>query len=181
MHNDIARVLIETSDIQKRVAELGAQITGDYRGRDVVAVGILKGSIIFYADLTRHIDLPLTMDFMSISSYGNSRKSSGVVQIRKDLDHNIMGKHVLLIEDILDSGQTLSFLSEVLATREPASIRICTLLDKPVQRVADIQPDYRGFIIPDEFVVGYGLDHAERYRNLSYIGVLKPKVYEQAN
>ena len=178
MHKDIAKILISEDKIAQKVKELGEQITRDYAGEEFIAICILKGSVVFFADLTRQMDTFMTMDFMSISSYGNSRKSSGVVQIRKDLDHNISDEHVLVVEDIMDSGQTLAYLKELLEARGPKSIKICSLLDKPSRRVANIQPDYCGFVIPDEFVVGYGLDYAERYRNLKYIGVLKPSIYE---
>ena len=177
MKDDMQTVLYSAEDIATKVRELGQKITQDYQDKDTIAVCILKGSIVFFADLMREVDLPIAMDFMSISSYGNSRQSSGVVQIVKDMDNNITGKHVLIIEDIMDSGQTLSFLRELLDAREPLSLRVCCLLDKPSRRVADIQPDYCGFEIPDEFVVGYGLDYAENYRNLPYIGILKPSVY----
>lgn len=178
MRKDMDFVLYEADVIAEKVRELGAEITRDYQGRDMIAVCILKGSLMFYADLLRCVDLPVVADFMAISSYGNSRKSSGVVQIQKDLDNNIEGRDVLIVEDIMDSGQTLAFLCELLQARDPLSLRICCLLDKPSRRVADVQPDYRGFEIPDEFVVGYGLDFAELYRNLPYIGVLKPSIYE---
>lgn len=178
MHQDISKILIGKEAIDNRVKELGAALTKDYEGKELIAVCILKGAVVFYADLLREIQSPLQMDFMSISSYGNSRKSSGIVQIRKDLDIDITDRHVLIIEDIMDSGQTLSYLLEMLATREPASLRVCCLLDKPDRRVANIQPDYCGFVIPDEFVVGYGLDYAEKYRNLDFVGVLKPSVYK---
>lgn len=178
MRKDMDFILYEAEEIAPKVAELGEKITLDYQGRDLIAVCILKGSLMFYADLLREIKLPLVVDFMAISSYGNSRKSSGVVQIVKDMDNNISDKDVLIVEDIMDSGQTLAFLMELLQARDPLSLRVCCLLDKPSRRIAPVQPDYCGFEIPDEFVVGYGLDFAERYRNLPYIGVLKPSVYE---
>lgn len=178
MRKDIDHIMYDEEAIAAKVRELGERISEDYVGKDLVAVCILKGSLMFYADLARQIKIPLICDFMSISSYGNSRKSSGVVQIVKDMDNNIEGKDVLIIEDIMDSGQTLAFLMELLHARDPLSLRVCCLLDKPSRRIADVQPDYCGFEIPDEFVVGYGLDFAERYRNLPYIGVLKPAVYE---
>lgn len=178
MHQDISKILIGKEAIADRVKELGLALTKDYSGKELIAVCILKGAVVFYADLLREIQLPLLMDFMSISSYGNSRKSSGIVQIRKDLDIDITDKHVLIIEDIMDSGQTLSYLLEMLSTREPASLRVCCMLDKPDRRIANIQPDYCGFVIPDEFVVGYGLDYDEKYRNLDFVGVLKPSVYK---
>ena len=179
MHDEIAKVLLSRETIRAKVKELADRITEDYAdSRELVMVCILKGAVVFYADLIRGIDRQIQMDFMSISSYGNSRSSSGVVQIRKDLDINIQGKDVLIVEDIMDSGQTLCHLKELLMSREPASLKICALLDKPERRIADIQPDYCGFEIPDEFVVGYGLDYAEKYRNLEYIGVLKPEMYQ---
>ncbi len=161
----------------ERVEELGRQITQDYQGKDLVLVGILKGAVVFFADLIRHVELPMSMDFMAISSYGNATKSAGVVRILKDLDKDIVGKHIIIVEDIVDSGLTLSFLKENLLSRGAASLRICALLDKPERRKVDIRADYQGFSIPDAFVVGYGLDYAEYYRNLPYIGVLKPEIY----
>lgn len=140
-------------------------------------VGILKGAVVFFSDLIRHVELPMSMDFMAISSYGNATKSAGVVRILKDLDKDIVGKHIIIVEDIVDSGLTLSFLKDNLVSRGAASLRICALLDKPERRKVDIKADYQGFTIPDAFVVGYGLDYAERYRNLPYIGVLKPEIY----
>lgn len=178
MHDDIQRILISKEEISAKVKELADRITKDYEDSDsLVVVCILKGASVFFADLIRKINRQVQIDFMSISSYGNSRSSSGVVQIRKDLDINIFGKDVLIVEDIMDSGQTLAYLTEMLSARDPSSLKICALLDKPERRVADIQPDYCGFEIPDEFVVGYGLDYAEKYRNLEYIGVLKPELY----
>ena len=178
MHDDISKVLVSKEVLRTKVKELGERITADYEdAQELVVVCILKGAVVFFADLIRNINRHVQLDFMSISSYGNSRSSSGVVQIRKDLEINISGKDVLIIEDIMDSGQTLAYLKEMLQARDPRSLRICALLDKPSRRVADIQPDYFGFVIPDEFVVGYGLDYAEKYRNLDYIGVLKPEVY----
>lgn len=178
MRKDIEYIMHDADTIAAKVREMGEQISRDYLGKELIAVCILKGSMMFYADLLREIKIPLMADFMSISSYGNSRKSSGVVQIVKDLDNNIENKDVLIIEDIMDSGQTLAFLMELLQARDPISLKVCCLLDKPSRRVAEVQPDYCGFEIPDEFVVGYGLDFAEYYRNLPYIGVLKPSVYE---
>jgi hypoxanthine phosphoribosyltransferase len=177
MHKDLAYVLLEEEVIRKRVEELGRQITQDYQGKDLVLVGILKGAVVFFADLIRHVELPMSMDFMAISSYGNATKSAGVVRILKDLDKDIVGKHIIIVEDIVDSGLTLSFLKENLLSRGAASLRICALLDKPERRKVDIRADYQGFSIPDAFVVGYGLDYAEYYRNLPYIGVLKPEIY----
>ncbi len=177
MHNEIERTLLSEEEIEAKVRELGERISRDYQGKEVIAVCILKGAVVFFADLMRQIDLPLALDFMSISSYGNSRQSSGVVQIVKDMDNNITGKHVLIVEDIMDSGQTLFYLKELLMARDPLSFKVCCLLDKPSRRVAAIEPDYCGFQIPDEFVVGYGLDFAERHRNLPYVGILKPETY----
>lgn len=177
MHKDLAYVLLEEEAIQKRVEEMGRQITRDYEGKELVLVGILKGAVVFFSDLIRHVELPMSMDFMAISSYGNATKSAGVVRILKDLDKDIVGKHIIIVEDIVDSGLTLSFLKDNLVSRGAASLRICALLDKPERRKVDIKADYQGFTIPDAFVVGYGLDYAERYRNLPYIGVLKPEIY----
>ncbi len=174
---DILKVLHTEKELRDRVAALGAEITRDYRGKAPVLVSVLRGSYIFMADLTRSIDLPCTVDFMSVSSYGKGTASSGQVKILKDLSESIEGKDLIIVEDILDSGNTLYYLRDVLTTRKPASISICTLLDKPERRVKDIRADYVGFDIPDAFVVGYGLDYAEKYRNLPYIGILKPEVY----
>ena len=178
MKNDIERVLFTEAELKARVAELGAQITADYQGKKPIVISILRGSYIFMADLTRSIDLPITVDFMAVSSYGAGTSSSGQVRIVKDLSENIEGRDVLVVEDILDSGNTLSYLLEILKARHVASVRLCTLLDKPSRRVKDVHPDYVGYTVPDYFVVGYGLDYAEYYRNLPYIGVLKPEVYE---
>ncbi|MGE5481919.1 MAG: hypoxanthine phosphoribosyltransferase [Bacteroidota bacterium] len=179
MHEDVAEVLISASAIQGKVAELGQWITRDYQGKDLGLICILKGALIFMADLIRQIELPVTVDFMAISSYGAGTKSSGVVRILKDLDHPIEGQHILIVEDIVDSGLTLRYLIENLRSRRPASLRVCTLLDKPARRTVECNIDYNGFQIPDRFVVGYGLDYNERYRNLPYIGVLKPEVYQR--
>ena len=177
MHQDVERVLLSQQALSDRVGELGEQITRDYAGRQVAVASVLRGSYIFMAALTRAIQLPITVDFMAVSSYGSGTVSSGQVEIKKDLSDPIEGKDLLLVEDILDSGNTLYYLVDVLRARKPASIRICTLLDKPERRAKPIQADYVGFQIPDAFVVGYGLDYDERYRNLPYIGVLKPEVY----
>ncbi len=174
---DILKVLFTQKEIEARVAQMGAQITRDYQGKNLVLVGILRGAYIFMADLTRHIDLPCQVDFMSASSYGKGTTSSGQVRIIKDLSEPVDGKDLLLVEDILDSGNTLYYLRDMLSARKPASISICTLLDKPERRKKDIKADYYGFQIPDAFVVGYGLDYAEGYRNLPYIGIVKPEVY----
>ena len=178
MDRDIAKVLYTEQQLKQRVAELGAEISRDYADKDnVIVVGILRGSYIFMADLTRYITLPCQVDFMALSSYGKGTSSSGQIQIKKDLSETIDGAHVIIVEDILDSGNTLAYLSKILEFRNAASIKICTLLDKPSRRVKAVSADYCGFVVPDEFVVGYGLDYAERYRNLPYIGVLKPEIY----
>lgn len=178
MEQDILKTLIGEEELQQKVKELGIQITKDYQGKKLLLVSILKGSVIFMADLMRAIDTYCRIDFMSVSSYGSGVKTSGVVKIVKDLDIDIQGYDLLIVEDILDSGKTLSYIKKILIERNPKSIRICTLLDKPERRqVEDIKADYMGFEIPDEFVVGYGLDYAETYRNLPYIGALKAEIY----
>ena len=177
MHNDIDQVLFTERRLKNRVKKLGEMITKDYAGKDLVIISVLRGSYIFMADLTRSIDLPCIIDFMVVSSYGSGTTSSGQVRILKDLAENVEGKDVLVVEDILDTGNTLSYLMEILKARNVASIRLCTLLDKPDRRKKPIYADYVGFTVPDLFVVGYGLDYAEKYRNLPYIGVLKPEVY----
>ena len=179
MKKDFAKVLITKEEIAAKVKEVAARITEDYKGESVLFVCILKGSVHFYSDLTREIDLPLTMDFMSISSYGAGTTSSGEVKMLKDLDKTINGKHVIIVEDIIDSGNTLSYLKRLLSSRQPASIKICTLLDKPSRRKVDLTPDYCCFTIPDEFVVGYGLDYDELYRNEKEIYVIAPAVYSE--
>ena len=179
MINDVERVLLSEEVIKEKVKEIGAQITKDYMGEKLLIITILKGSVIFAADLLREIKIPVEIDFMCLSSYGSSSKSSGVVKIVKDLNEPIEGKNVLIIEDILDSGNTLSHLVKLLGTRNPKSIKIATLLDKPDRRVAEVEVAYKGFSIPDEFVIGYGLDYAEKYRNLPYVGILKREVYEK--
>ena len=175
--NDIQEVLFSEEQLKARVAEIARQIEADYAGKEIMLISVLRGSFIFMADLCRAIQLPCTLDFMSVSSYGKGTTSSGQVQITKDLSEDITGRHVIVVEDILDSGNTLSYLLKILENRHPASIRLCTLLDKPERRVKPVEVHYTGFSIPDAFVVGYGLDYAERYRNLPYIGVLKPAVY----
>lgn len=177
MHPDLQEILLTEQQIARKVQELGERISEDYRGNDILMVGVLKGAVIFMADLVRRITVPVSIDFMAVSSYGKASESSGVVQILKDLDRNIAGRHVILVEDIVDTGLTLKYMMENLSTRKPASLKICTLLDKPSRRKADVTTDYNGFVIPDKFVVGYGLDCAEKYRNLRDIGVLKPEVY----
>lgn len=179
MQNDIREVLLSEEQIQNRVKELGAQISADYAGKEPLLVSVLRGSIMFMADLTRQIQPFCEIDFMAVSSYGAGTTSSGQVKIIKDLTEPIEGRDIIVVEDILDSGITLSYLLEVLQARKPASIRLCTLLDKPSRRIRPIVADYVGFEVPDAFVVGYGLDYDERYRNLPYIGVLKPEVYEK--
>ncbi len=179
MLSDIEKVLIDEETLKAKVSELGAQISKDYEGKNLLVVGILKGSVIFMADLLREITIPCEIDFMSVSSYGNGVKSSGVVKIVKDLDINLEGKDILIVEDILDSGKTLHHLRELLSSRNPKSFKICTLLDKPERREADISADYSGFSVPNEFVVGYGLDFNEEYRNIPFVGVLKPEVYSE--
>ena len=175
--NDIQEVLFSEEQLKNRVQEIARQITADYAGKEIMLISVLRGSFVFMADLCRAIDLPCTLDFMAVSSYGKGTKSSGQVQITKDLSEDISDRHIIVVEDILDSGNTLSYLLKILENRHPASIRLCTLLDKPDRRVKPVEVHYSGFTIPDAFVVGYGLDYAEKYRNLPYIGILKPRVY----
>ena len=175
---ETVRVLVEEEEVDKRIRDLGEQISKDYEGKEVHLICVLKGGVFFMCELAKRITVPVSMDFMSVSSYGDGTASSGVVKIAKDLDETLEGKDVLIVEDIIDSGRTLSYLIEILKKRGPKSLRLCTLLDKPERRVKDVKVDYVGFNIPDEFVVGYGLDYAQLYRNLPYIGVLKPVVYE---
>jgi hypoxanthine phosphoribosyltransferase len=170
----VSKVLIEEDAVAARVAELGAEISGDYGGKDLLLVGVLKGAVFFMADLMRHLTIPCEVDFMAISSYGASTDSSGVVRILKDLDINIEGRHVLVVEDIIDSGLTLSYLIRNLESRNPSTLEICALLTKPERREIDVHVRYTGFEIPNEFVIGYGLDFGERYRNLPYVAVLDP-------
>jgi hypoxanthine phosphoribosyltransferase len=176
----VQEILIDEPTLQGRIAELGAEITQDYRGRDPILVGVLKGAIFFMADLMRQLDLPCEVDFMAISSYGAGVDSSGVVRILKDLDVSIEGRNVLIVEDIVDSGLTLSYLLRNLEARRPASLETCALLTKPARRVNEVECRYVGFEIPNRFVIGYGLDFAERYRNLPYIGVLRDELVAQA-
>jgi hypoxanthine phosphoribosyltransferase len=176
MLNDIENVLISKDEIESRVAEMGRRITADFRDKDPIFVGVLKGCFIFMADLMRHVDIKCTMDFMAVSSYSGT-SSTGAVKITKDLSEDIEGRHVIIVEDILDSGVTLSYLKQYLMVRRPASITIATLMDKPARRKAVVYADYSCFEVPDAFVVGYGLDYNEHYRNLPYIGVLRPEVY----
>ncbi|CAJ1317235.1 hypoxanthine phosphoribosyltransferase [Paenibacillus nuruki] len=177
MRNDIEEVLISEEEIQQKILELGAKLSDDYKGRNPLVICVLKGAFVFMADLVKRIDVPLEIDFMAVSSYGASTKSSGVVKIIKDLDVSVEGRDVLIVEDIIDSGLTLSYLMEVLRGRSASSVRVVTLFDKPAGRTVDLEADYAGFVIPDAFIVGYGLDYAEKYRNLPYIGILKPAIY----
>ena len=170
---DKIRVLLPEEDVNKRISEVAEQISKDYEGKQIHLICILKGGVFFTCELAKRITVPVTMDFMSVSSYGDDTKSSGVVRIVKDLDESLEGKDVLVVEDIIDSGRTLFYLLEILKKRHPKSMRLCTLLDKPDRRVRDVSVDYVGFEIPDEFVVGYGLDYAQKYRNLPYIGVVE--------
>ena len=179
LDRDIERVLFSQEELRCRVGEIAREIERDYQGKEPLLVSVLRGSFVFMADLVRSIYLPCTVDFMAVSSYGAGTASSGQVKIVKDLSEHIEGKDVIVVEDILDSGNTLNYLLKILQARHPASIRLCTLLDKPSRRVKPVELHYSGFSIPDYFVVGYGLDFAERYRNLPYIGVLKPCVYEE--
>jgi hypoxanthine phosphoribosyltransferase len=177
MHDDVEEILLTEEQIQTRVAELGAQLAEDYGDRFPVLVSVLKGSIVFLADLVRSMPVPLSIDLMELSSYGAATQSSGQVRILKDLSGPIKGRDVLVVEDIIDTGLTLNYLLKYLHDRGPRSVRICCLLDKPARRLTEIEIAYRGFSIPDRFVIGYGLDYDERYRNLPYIGVLRPSVY----
>ena len=178
LEQDIERVLFSEEELKRRVAELGARINEDYAGKKLILIGVLRGSFIFVADLVRQLNLPCTVDFMAVSSYGTGTTSSGQVRIVKDLSEDIAGRDVLVVEDIMDTGHTLSYLLQYLKDKGAASVRLCALLDKPSRRTVPVEIQYCGFTIPDYFVVGYGLDYAERYRNLPYIGVLKPCVYE---
>ena len=181
LHEDIAEILLTEEQIATRVAELGARISADYQGRPLTLVSVLKGSLPFMADLMRAIDLPLRIDLMEVSSYGGATtESSGLVRILKDLSASIAGEDVLIVEDIIDTGLTLNYLIRYLRGKNPKTLRICTLLDKPARRLVEIPVDYIGFEIPDQFVIGYGLDYGEVYRNLRFVGVLKPDVYGAA-
>lgn len=177
MTNDIMKVLLSKEEIDARVVELGKEISDRFEGTEPLFIGILKGSFIFMADLLRNVSLKCSMDFMAVSSYGAGTTTSGAVKINKDLNEDITGRHVIIVEDILDSGVTLSYLCGYLENRKPASITLVTLLDKPARRKAPVKADFIGFEVPDEFVVGYGLDYAEKYRNLPFVGILKPEVY----
>ncbi|MFF0830556.1 MULTISPECIES: hypoxanthine phosphoribosyltransferase [unclassified Brevibacillus] len=177
MNQDIEKILLSEEDIAGKVQELGKTLAAEYKDKNPLVICVLKGAVVFMADLIRHMDIPCEMDFMAVSSYGSGTESSGMVKILKDLDTSVQNRHVLVVEDIMDSGLTLSRLVELLRHREAASVKVVTLLNKPERRKVDISPDYKGYDVPDEFVVGYGLDYAEHYRNLPYIGVLKPEVY----
>lgn len=177
MNQDIERVLLSEEEIAKKVTEIGAQISADYADKNPIIISVLKGSFVFMADLVRAITVPCTVDFMSVSSYGSGTHSSGEVKIVKDLDNSIEGRHIIVVEDILDSGRTLSYLMKTIQARGAASIALCTFLDKPERRVVPVEVAYCGFRVPDSFIVGYGLDYDQRYRNLPYVGVLKPSVY----
>ncbi|QUH20973.1 hypoxanthine phosphoribosyltransferase [Alkaliphilus sp. B6464] len=179
MHNDVEEILFSKEDISRKVKELGEKISKDYnRDDEVVVVGVLKGANVFMADLIREIDIPVYIDFMAVSSYGYSTESSGIVRILKDLDLEVEGKHVLIIEDIIDTGLTLKYLTDNLKSRNIKSLKICTLLDKPKRRKCDLNIDYIGFEIPDKFIVGYGIDYGEKYRNLPYVASLKEETYK---
>jgi hypoxanthine phosphoribosyltransferase len=178
MHEDIEEILVSESEIKKRVKELGEEISKDYKGKFPLFVCILRGAFVFLADLVRNVDIPISVDFMAISSYGGKTESSGQVKILKDLDTPIEDRHVLIIEDIVDTGLTMDAVTRLLKTRKPKSIKICTLLDKVERRLINVKVDYYGFRIPNSFVVGYGLDYEEKYRNLPYIGILKERVYK---
>ena len=180
INRDIDHILVSEQQLRDKVAELGAAISRDYAGRDLLLVSILKGAVVFMADLMRAVTIPCGIDFMVVSSYGGANTTTtGLVKIIKDLDQDLTGKDVLIVEDILDTGVTLSHLVPMLQMRNPNSVKICAILSKPSRRQADIEPDYKGFDVPDEFVVGYGLDYDEKYRNLPYVGVLKPQVYNK--
>lgn len=175
--DDLKTVLHSEAEIAERVAALGAQISTDYEGKEVVLVGVLNGAVFFLADLMRHISVPVLMDLVAISSYGSYSSTSGVVRIMKDLDESVESKHVLIVEDIIDTGLTLNYLVDYMRARNPASVKVVAMLSKPSRHKVKVSVDYLGFTVPDEFVVGYGLDYAQRYRNLPVIGVLKPEIY----
>lgn len=178
MKNDMKTILIDRETIKKRVRELGQQITRDYAGEVPLLICILKGSVVFYTDLVREIDLNVRFEFMTASSYGSATVSSGEVKIISELDNKIVGRHVILVEDIVDSGRTIAYIKNDMLKKGVKSLKVCALLDKPDRRVTDVKADYCGFVIPDEFVVGYGLDYDQKYRNFPDIGILKPEVYE---
>jgi hypoxanthine phosphoribosyltransferase len=178
MNNDIKEVLYNEDELRDRVRQMGAKISNDYCGKELILIGVLKGSVIFMSDLLKEITIPCKMDFMAVSSYGNSTETSGVVRILKDLDFEIQGKDILIVEDIIDSGVTLKYLMKYLSARKPNSLEIVCLLNKPDRRKADIDVKYLGYDVPDHFLVGYGLDYAEKYRNLPYVGILKEEIYK---
>ncbi|MBW9153386.1 hypoxanthine phosphoribosyltransferase [Clostridium estertheticum] len=178
MNNDIKEVLYNEDQLRDKIRQMGEKVSKDYYGKDLILIGILKGSVIFMSDLIKEITIPCKMDFMAVSSYGNSTKTSGVVRILKDLDFEIQGKDVLIVEDIIDSGVTLKYLMKCLSARKPSSLEIICLLNKPERRKVDIEVKYVGFDVPDFFIVGFGMDYAERYRNLPYIGILKDEIYK---
>ncbi|MBP1757013.1 MAG: hprT [Firmicutes bacterium] len=179
MYQDVETILLNESVLATRIHELGEEISKDYAGEEVMLVGILKGASVFMSDLIRQISIPAYIDYMVVSSYGNSAETSGVVRIIKDLEDNIEGKNIIIVEDIIDTGLTLAYLKHNLLSRHPKSLKICTLLDKPARREKEITVDYMGFEVPDEFIIGYGIDYAEKYRNLPFIGILKREVYEK--
>lgn len=177
MYSDIQEVLYSEEQIQGKIKELGELLSTDYEGKNPLVICVLKGAFIFMADLVKQIRVPLEIDFMAVSSYGQSTKSSGVVKIIKDLDVSVEGRHIIIVEDIIDSGLTLSYLIDVLERRNAKTISVVALFNKPARRTVELEPDYAGYVLPDEFVVGYGLDYAEKYRNLPFIGILKPEIY----
>jgi len=179
MHQDIERILISEEELKARIGELGQQLSKEYAGKDPLFLGVLKGCVVFFSDMIRAVEIPCNLDFMVVSSYGSGTSSSGSIRMLKDVSVNIKGRHVVILEDIIDTGLTLRYVYQHLLDMEPASLKICTLLDKPDRRKTVIDADYTGFTIPNEFVVGYGLDYDEFYRNLPYIGILKPEVYSK--
>lgn len=179
MHSDIFEILYSEEEIQAKVRELGAAISRDYEGRNPLVICVLKGAFIFMADLAKNISIPIELDFMAVSSYGNSTRSSGEVRIVKDLETSVEGRDVIIVEDIIDSGLTLTYIIDVLERRNAHSVAVVALFDKPGRRTVDLNADYTGFVLPDAFIVGYGLDYAEKYRNLPYVGILKPEIYRQ--
>ena len=178
MINDMESILLTEEELQRRIAQMGREISRDYEGKEPLFIGVLKGCFVFMADLMRQVTIPCGVDFMVVSSYGKSTNTTGAVEIIKDLSQDVYGRHLMIVEDILDTGITLSYLTKYLKNRSPASVSIATLLDKPERRRAEVAAKYVGFTVPDAFVVGYGLDYAEKYRNLPYIGILKPEIYE---
>jgi hypoxanthine phosphoribosyltransferase len=177
VEKDLARVIVTPEQIKTRVKELGAQISRDYAGKNLLMIGILKGAFIFMSDLVRNLDIPVETDFMAVTSYGTATESSGVVRILMDLERSIEGRHIMVVEDVVDTGLTLKYLLENLKARKPASIKVATFLDKPDRRRVQVEPDYNGYVVSDDFLVGYGLDYSEKYRNLPYVAVLKREVY----